>query len=308
MPGRRIRRAAPHSAPRLRELRYNGREPMRRALLFAALGLGMAACLFGQLSVGRQRLEQSLMGSEGGPEFLLLTLGVAFFLGAAHALTPGHGKTIVAAYLAGSRGTVWDAVYLGSVVTFTHTFSVFVLGLLTLFASRYLLVDRIYPWLSVCSGFLVAAMGVWLLWARWRAIGRSHPHSHDHAHCHDPGRPHSHPHPHSDSPPVSRGQLLSLGVSGGLVPCPEAMVVLLMAVSLHKLGLGMVILLAFSTGLAAVLIAIGAAMIVSGPLVRRLAPSGWTSRALPLGSAAVVTLLGVFIVWKAVLDNRWIRF
>jgi len=250
-----------------------------------------------------RRLVQTLTSSSDGPRFLLMALGVAFFLGAAHALTPGHGKTIVAAYLVGSRGTVWDAVYLGSVVTLTHTASVFALGLLTLYASQYILMDRIYPWLSLVSGLLVAGMGIWLLRSRLRKSGHSHAHG-EHGHDHD-HQQHDHQH---EPGKVERGHLLSLGISGGLVPCPEAMVVLLMAVSLHKLALGLVILTAFSLGLAAVLILIGVAMILSGGWFGRAAGNGPLLRALPVGSAAVVTLLGAGIVYKAIVDNGLIRF
>jgi nickel/cobalt transporter (NicO) family protein len=286
------------------------------------LGLGLAAMAAAQTAADpslreRQRLVEALRMSDAGPQFLLMALGVAFFLGAAHALTPGHGKTLVAAYLVGSKGTVWDAVYLGSVVTLTHTSSVFVLGFLTLYASRYILMDRIYPWLSLVSGLLVVGMGLWLLRSRW--LGHGHGHSHDHGHSHGPdhhhhdhehGHAHSHAHEHHDHPhthehshepeKVSRRHLLSLGVSGGLVPCPEAMVVLLMAVSLHRLGLGLVLLVAFSIGLAVVLIVIGVAMILSGSLLSRVSSTGWlTSKVLPVGSAAVVTLLGAGIVYQA---------
>jgi ABC-type nickel/cobalt efflux system permease component RcnA len=240
------------------------------------------------------RLVQILHTPEGG---VAVALAIAFFLGAAHALTPGHGKTLVAAYLVGSRGTVWDAVYLGSVVTLTHTSSVFVLGLLTLYASQKVQMDRIYPWLSVTSGLLVFGMGLWLLRSRWKAHGHHH-HHHHHDHDH-----HHHHHDHEPSK-VSRGHLLSLGISGGLVPCPEAMVVLLMAVSLRKLALGLVVLVAFSIGLAAVLIGIGVAMILSGPLLARVGESKWTGRWLPVGSAAVVTLLGAAILVQAVAGMR----
>lgn len=252
------------------------------------------------------RLVEMLQASGSG---VALALGVAFFLGAAHALQPGHGKTLVAAYLVGSRGTVWDAVYLGSVVTITHTASVFVLGLLTLYASQHILMDRIYPWLSLVSGLLVLGMGLWLLRSRLRGEGHghSHPHHHHHhdhghhRHHHDPDHNHAHP---PEPPKVARGHLLSLGISGGLVPCPEAMVVLLMAVSLHKLAQGLVILVAFSLGLAAVLIGIGVAMILSGPALGRFAGSGPTSRWLPVGSAAVVAVLGAAIVLRTLVESR----
>jgi ABC-type nickel/cobalt efflux system permease component RcnA len=242
------------------------------------------------------KLVQILHSPEGG---VAVALAIAFFLGAAHALTPGHGKTLVAAYLVGSRGTVWDAVYLGSVVTLTHTSSVFVLGLATLYASQKVQMERIYPWLSVTSGLLVFGMGLWLLRSRWRG------HHHHHHHGHHHGYEHPEEHHHQEGPPkVSRGHLLSLGISGGLVPCPEAMVVLLMAVSLRKLALGLVVLVAFSVGLAAVLIGIGVAMILSGPLLARVGEGKWTGRWLPVGSAAVVTLLGAAILVQAVAGMR----
>ena len=294
---------------------------MKTAFLSLALGLTFAVATTGaqpaptQPSPERQRLLQSLHSAGGGPQFLLMTLGIAFFLGAAHALTPGHGKTIVAAYLVGTRGSVWDAVYLGSVVTLTHTSSVFVLGFLTLYASRYVLIDQIYPWLSLLSGLLVVGMGIWLLRSRWRVASHrySHDHPHDHSHSHPHLGPHGHhhDHPHDHEQPqagVSRWHLFSLGISGGLVPCPEALVVLLMAVSLNRLVLGLIILVAFSLGLAVVLIAIGIAMILSGPLLSRVSDRGWISRALPVGSAVVVTLLGAGIVYKAIVDNGLIRF
>jgi ABC-type nickel/cobalt efflux system permease component RcnA len=221
----------------------------------------------------------------------------AFLLGAAHALTPGHGKTIVAAYLVGSRGRVMDAVLLGSVVTITHTASVFALGLATLYASQSVSLDRIYPVLAMLSGALVAGIGAWLLATRLRGTPTaSHHHHHDH--------PHPHPH-HHDHESSGRGGLLSLGISGGLVPCPEALVVLMISISLRRLGLGLALLVVFSLGLAAVLIAIGVAMVMAAPAVRRFAGENRLTRALPVASAAVVTLLGIVLVVEAARNFRW---
>jgi nickel/cobalt transporter (NicO) family protein len=227
-------------------------------------------------------------------------LATAFLLGAAHALTPGHGKTIVAAYLVGSRGRVWDAVLLGAVVTLTHTASVFVLGLGTLYASQSVSLDRIYPVLAMLSGALVAAVGAWLLIVRLRAARHGAHHHHPHSH------PHSHAHAHDDhDEPSARGGLLSLGISGGLVPCPEALVVLMISVSLRRLGLGLALLVVFSLGLAAVLIGIGVAMVLAAPAVRRLSGENRFTRALPVASAAVVTFLGVLLVAEAARNFRW---
>ena len=252
-----------------------------------------------------ETLKSLLRVSDPSTGFLAAALGVAFLAGAAHALTPGHGKAIVAAYLAGSRGTVWDAVYLGSVVTVTHTATVFILGLITLYATQHFLMEEIYAWLSVSSGLLIVGIGVWLLRARWRSFrsgetddGHSHSHSHGHHH-------HSHEHAHTHDPPpaAGRGSLLSLGISGGLVPCPEALAVLLISFTINRLVFGLIILVAFSLGLAAVLIAIGVAMVLAGPALGRFAKDGPLMRALPVGSAVIVTTLGLAILYKAASDT-----
>jgi nickel/cobalt transporter (NicO) family protein len=211
-------------------------------------------------------------------------LGAAFFLGAAHALTPGHGKTLVAAYLVGTKGRFADAVYLGGVVTATHTASVFILGLMTLYASQRVDLNRIASALSLVSGLLVAGIGAWLVWKRTRTT-RAPAHSH----------PHGHPHSHTD-----RGSLLSLGVSGGLVPCPEALVVLMLSISAGRVILGLALLTAFTLGLAAILVAIGCAMVAAGPALGKwTGEAGWMKR-LPLVSAGVVTILGIVMTLEAV--------
>ena len=280
-----------------------------------------------------ETLKSLLRVSDPSTGFLAAALGVAFLAGAAHALTPGHGKAIVAAYLVGSRGTVWDAVYLGSVVTVTHTATVFILGLITLYATQHFLMEEIYAWLSVSSGLLIVGIGVWLLRARWRSFrsgetddGHSHSHSHGpfgshtHVHPHDDeaGEPDNHPHEHSQGhhhhshehahthappPAAGRGSLLSLGISGGLVPCPEALAVLLISFTINRLVFGLIILVAFSLGLAAVLIAIGVAMVLAGPALGRFAKDGPLMRALPVGSAVIVTMLGLGILYKAASDT-----
>jgi len=220
------------------------------------------------------------------PASMAAALGVAFFLGAAHALTPGHGKTIVAAYLVGSRGRVVDAVYLGAAVTATHTASVFVLGLATLFAARQFDPNVVSKYLALASGLMVAAIGLWLLIQRSRAAGGEddgygYSHSHDHAQS----RPHSHG--------AGSGSLLSLGISGGLVPCPEALIVLIFAASIQRIAFGLALLTAFSAGLAAVLIAIGVAMVHAGPAMRRVTGDAPWVQHLPVVSALVVTTLGI---------------
>lgn len=257
--------------------------------------------MFGLLGGEAGQLEELLRTSTADPLVMISGFAIAFFLGAAHALTPGHGKTIVAAYLVGSRGRISDAVYLGGIVTATHTASVFALGLLTLYASQHVSLDRIYPWLSLLSGALVTAIGGWLLWQR--LTGRGHHHHHDHDHSHDHGHSHGHHHHHHHyhhhHHEHGRGSLFSLGFSGGLVPCPEALVVLMISISLRQVGLGLAILVAFSLGLAAVLIAIGVAMVLAGPMMKRVTGDGPVIRALPVISAVVVTILGLVILTQA---------
>src|SRR5262245_35887843 len=193
----------------------------------------------------------------------LFGIAVAFGLGAAHALSPGHGKTIVAAYLVGSRGTARHAMFLGGMVTFTHTVSVFFLGFVTLFLSRYVAPEKISPVLEVVSSLSIVWIGALLLYRRVRALrgyGHSHGHDHDHDHHHDHVHDHHHdhghdhghhhhdhdhgPHGHSHVPEgeVTLGSLIALGASGGLVPCPSALILLLAAVRFDRVGLGMILL------------------------------------------------------------------
>jgi nickel/cobalt transporter (NicO) family protein len=216
--------------------------------------------------------------------FVLLSLLVATFWGAAHAFSPGHGKSIVAAYLVGSRGTARHAVFLGLTVTVTHTIGVFALGLVTLSLSELILPDRLYPWLNLVSALLIVAVGVSVL--RWRVrewrrpVGHNHQHDeHDHA--------------------LSGRRLLGIGISGGIVPCPTALVVLLAAISLHRVGYGLVLILAFSLGLAAAMTAIGILAVGAKRVFRRVDFDGGLVRLLPAISALVVLGLGLAMTVRA---------
>ena len=248
-----------------------------------------------------------------GPAALLLTLLVAFGLGAMHALAPGHGKTVVAAYLVGSRGTALHALFLGITTTITHTIGVFALGLITLFVSRYILPEQLYPWLGVLSGAFVVVIGVALFTGRLSLL---HGHSHGNDHDHEDDGLHSHGgfmHTHGDSGkakqaakargPIGWGNLLLLGISGGLLPCPSALVVLLSAIALGRVGFGLVLILCFSLGLASVLTAIGIALVHAGRLVERVPLNGRLLRVLPVFSALVVTVIGLGITLQALLQT-----
>jgi nickel/cobalt transporter (NicO) family protein len=241
----------------------------------------------------QQRLAGYLYETTLSPWLLVVGLGLSALLGGLHALTPGHGKTLVAAYLIGSRGTVKHAAALGGIVTFTHTASVIAVGLLALLAGEYILPDVLVPALEVCAGLLVVALGARLVWTRWklRSGERHDDHHHDHHHHH-----------HLPPKDVRPGDLVAMGVSGGLVPCPEALGVMLIAVGVGRIGLGLALIVAFSFGLAAVLIAIGVLLVRSKSRLDRLGKPGsrW-QRLLPLVSAVIVTLLGVGIVVNGLL-------
>src|ERR1700683_3570885 len=215
------------------------------------------------------------------PWMIAVAIGIAFALGAAHALTPGHGKTIVAAYLVGSRGTLKHAAFLGGMVTFTHTVSVFLLGLATLFLFQYVVPQKVTQVLGAISGLSIVAIGGWMLYKRLRRAGHTHSHSHDHEHhhhhdhAHDHVHEHTHSHEHSHGPgghthmpdEMSWSGLAALGASGGLVPCESALVLLLTAIALRRVGLGLVLLVSFSLGLALVLMGIGVLVIYAKNLL-----------------------------------------
>ncbi len=233
---------------------------------------------------------------------LLAALIVAMFLGALHALGPGHGKAMVAAYLVGSRGTASQAVILGSTVTVTHTVGVYLLGAVTLVAAQYVLPERLYPVLGVLSGVLVAVIGLGLLRSRWigmRGASAAAHDDHDHGHTHGDGEGQ-----HRHDGPVGLRSLLALGISGGLLPCPTALVVLLAAVSFHNVLLGMILVAAFSVGLAGVLTGIGLAfvwgqrVVVRKPTLVRFAGTA-AMRALPVLSATAITVAGLIIAISA---------
>jgi len=228
---------------------------------------------------------------------LLLALVVAAGLGAVHALEPGHGKTVVAAYLVGSRGTAWHALVLGLVVTASHTAGVYLLGAVTLYASRYIVPERLYPWLGVASGLTVAGLGIVLFLRRYRGASRRHSHDHAHDDHHHHAHGHQHHHPGAD---VSLKELVALGVTGGIVPCPAALVVLLSALALGRLGFGLVLIVAFSVGLAAVLIVIGLLVLRARRFMARWRGEGvLLTRWLPLTSSVAITGLGLAIAAQA---------
>ncbi len=305
---------------------------------------------------------------ELSPGLIALAVLIALVWGAAHALTPGHGKTIVAAYLVGSRATVQHALFLGATTTITHTAGVFLLGLITLFDSRYIVPEQLYQWLEAVSGLLVIAVGVALLVGRLRQLSRpdrahpyahavahghdhlhtpgsagvlagstahvadhdhdhlhkhvhdhAHPHGHDHDHDHDQGgHGHNHLPPGAEGTPVTWRSLLALGISGGLLPCPSALVVMLGAIALNRVGFGLLLIVVFSIGLAGTLTAIGVLLVRAKILLERLGAEDrllgripinrQVIQALPAISALFIVLAGAGITFTALAQTEMFRW
>lgn len=360
------------------------------ALVIAVSAWGDGIGESGPLSVGTvaaeagetDALSDMLRSEELSLGLIVGALTLALLLGAAHGLEPGHGKTIVAAYLVGARGTVGNALFLGAVVALTHTSSVILLGLVALFASQYILPEQIFPWLGTVSGLLIMGLGTWLLINHLRGRGLGHLHTHEdhlhehsheeehlhehvhrhahedhlhehsheeehlhehvyshaheeeylhehvhshfhgehhhepvhsheedhlHGHGHEEGHHahHEHHHGHSHEIPskVTLGSLLTLGISGGIVPCTGALVILLLAVALHRVAFGLLLLVAFSVGLAAILIAIGVLIVKARPLVERFSGDGRWIQRLPIASAVVIIVVGCAITLRTLMHS-----
>jgi ABC-type nickel/cobalt efflux system permease component RcnA len=293
------------------------------------------------------------------PGLIAIALAAAIMAGMAHALSPGHGKAMVAAYLVGSRGTVRDAIILGIVVTITHTLGVYILGAVTLWLTTTFQTERVGQWLEFVSGALVLGMGFWLFQRGLLAYhglrelpGHSHgpgghSHGHDHSHSHAAGHAHAHSHdapgksgkdgggskrqPPSDSPlddrdapeagtshaRPDRWSLIGLGVAGGMVPCFDALAILIAAVNLASgrppqekvqyIAAGMGLIAAFSLGMALVLVAIGILMVKAKDLMARFTGESRAMKALPAVSGAVLFFLGAWLTLQALVHAGVLR-
>ncbi len=227
---------------------------------------------------------------------LLVSLLIAAFWGAAHALTPGHGKAMVAAYLVGTKGTPRHAFMLGGAVTVAHTAGVFALGFVTLGLSAFVVPEQLYPWLTLASGVLVVLVGASVLRQRLRARGDHHSHEHHH-HDHHDGHG-QHDYGHHDHVLTLKG-ILGVGIAAGLLPCPSALVVLLSAIALHRIGLGLALIVAFSLGLATTITAIGLVAVLARRTFSRISLEGPLVSALPPASAALILVVGLVITARA---------
>jgi nickel/cobalt exporter len=260
----------------------------------AGIGSGRQGDLLANLVGGRLTLLGGLLA-------LLLSLG----LGAAHAISPGHGKTLVAAYLIGSRGSLAQATWLGITVAVTHTIGVLVLGIATLLATELLVPERLITWLSLASGLLVVGLGASLVWrhGRSRSVDRhgGHSHAHEHPHPHPGVDEHSHG-PLPAAPPLTRAGIAVLGLVGGMVPSASALLVLLVAVTTGRILFGLALIVAFGAGMAIVLAAVSASVVVirirvdgGGARWTRTAAVATATRLLPIASGLVVVAIGIVL-------------
>ncbi|MBF0430583.1 MAG: sulfite exporter TauE/SafE family protein [Fibrobacteria bacterium] len=374
--------------------------------------LGNSTANDGAYARVKSKIQRTLQG-QLTPFIIITTLLLALFIGGLHALQPGHGKTLVAAYLVGARGTIWHAILLGIVVTFTHTFSVLLLGVIVLFLSQYILPETVTLWLTIFSGAVVIVFGIVMFLTSYKRVllqkhgidpfesnhdgshthfgikhshlpgehshphpkGHDHPHhkehSHgphehphphehkhdDHAHENHPHDKHPHPHKHDDShhqhehntsqnphdhhdshehphkdhhhnhdeshehqhnhackhsqkmgiaaqaekKKISIWSIFSLGIIGGIVPCPDAIVLLLIAVALNRIVFGLLIISVFSLGIAVVLIAIGILMVSAKNFLDRFKGGQSFMLKMPIISALLITLIGFVMLFKALI-------
>jgi ABC-type nickel/cobalt efflux system permease component RcnA len=219
--------------------------------------------------------------------FTAIAMGLAFALGAAHALSPGHGKALAAAYLVGRRARASHAVLFGGAVTVAHTAVVFLVGCFALVLERTVGSDRLLRGLALASAVTVLALGIVQLSRRWREIaGESQAHGHSHAAA-------------ADSSPEGWRSLVALGTSSGLTPCPAALALLLSAIALHRYGFGLVLVLVFSLGVATTLALAGLLVVMARRLLDRMTIAEPVLRWLPVMSSMCVLLIGILLCASA---------
>ena len=267
--------------PRLASLPEPGDEPANSQSAIVDRDGGLLASL-----IGREDLTPALVGV-----MVALALGV----GALHALGPGHGKTLIGAYLVGAGGSVRHAVGVGAAVSVMHTASVLMLGLVVSSAERLFAPERAYPVLGLASGLIALSLGSVMLVSRIhaRTHGDGGAHAHHHEHEHDHGHPHA--------SPLSRRGMLALAFSGGILPSPTALVVLLASVSLGRSALGLVLIAAFSLGLAGALIGVGIVTVHARDLAQRRLTDR-AARLLPVASAGAIAAMGLFLTVRGAIQ------
>lgn len=233
---------------------------------------------------------------QGSTAHAWLYLPFAVLVGALHALEPGHAKSLMAAYIVAIRGTATQAVVLATSATIGHTIVVWGLAIAALALGERYIVEQAEPWLTALSGILIVLLAIRMLWA---LRARHNHHSHDHAHAHDQDHDHDHHHGHSHAPPavtghVTTGQIVWFGFTGGLMPCPSAIAILLVCVQLKAFALGVAMVAAFSVGVGLTLVAIGLAVVwSSGKLSKSFPGFERFAQRVPYLSAGLVLVVGV---------------
>lgn len=266
---------------------------------------------------------------EAGATSPIALFFAALLLGGLHGLEPGHSKTMMAAFIVAVRGTPGQAALLGVCAALSHTVIVWVLAILALLYGDALIGERLEPWFMIVSGGVVALMGAWIYLRSRHAHhhhhdhdhhhGHDHEHEHDHHHGHDHHH-HDHPHPHVHDEPeldaharahadeiakrfgggsTTTAQTILFGLTGGMIPCPAAITVLVLCLHLKKLSLGITLVAAFSIGLALTLVAVGMATAIG---LRYAAARTTRLDALfakaPYVSAVLISLIGLFMAWS----------
>ncbi|MFY1616424.1 cobalt transporter [Micromonospora sp. WMMD736] len=232
---------------------------------------------------------QDLIHSPGVPPIAFV---LAFAAGAGHAVAPGHGKSLAAAYLAGSRGRIRDAAWLGGSVAVMHTLSVLVIGVAWTFLSlsEVIRMQELTSWLQLGAGVIVLATGLWMVRRHLHNAGHNHSHSHSHSHSHEHGK---------------RPGLVLLGISGGLTPSPAAFLVLATGLFIGRAGFALLLVLTFGLGMAVVLFGVGVLAVAGSSLINRGAQSravlGLAARVAPVLAASGITLFGAGLVTVAAI-------
>ena len=245
------------------------------------------------------------------PLFVLLTILAAFGLGALHAIEPGHGKALLAFTLVGARATTKQALILASSLTVAHTAGVLLLGMVLFFAAGFVS-ESIYPWITVISGLVITIIGARIL-ARYVRARRelthvhvhehdgSHPHAHGHRHSHDESHGHSHAIP--GTTPLHFRNAVWAAMSGGIAPCPAAIVVLLAALRLHQVGYGMILIVVFSIGLATVLSALGIGVVHGAAWLSKRSGYARIAQFGPLVTAIVISTIGAWTLGTGLVQQ-----
>ncbi|MCC7165547.1 MAG: sulfite exporter TauE/SafE family protein [Anaerolineae bacterium] len=283
--------------------------------LGAILALGIVYVLvFGQISLNSSApnrtplseagigfIQSTLQSSATNPLLAIIALGAALLVGALHALTPGHNKTLTGSYLVGSRARLRDAVLLGVTTALSHTASALVIGILAVSTIGQLVSTQYFQWVGIPSGLLTIALGIYLLWKNTRGVGHGHAteHDHNHDHPHPHGQPHDHYHPEYDT--VTLGGLFVMGLMHGIVPTIDALAIILVALSVSQIALGVGLVVAYSVGIAGVLIAVGALFLRAQRVMVDNQRFEWFADRATLIAAMVVIVFGLSLFLRTLL-------